>query len=593
MANSMDTILVKYLGSKDAIPIRDFIYPEKPLNLTETEHKIQEATRLVYELNEKDPPLYKNFNNRNPKKPLTINCSDAESVRNANAYYHPAKNEVCFVSKYGDLTLSLVHELKHAEQNGNEELLQIENGHDNKAKKENWLMNEVDSFYTEIVACAELGQGEPVFGNLLKLYQNPPPELLNEKGQKDIPKIKQHIMAEIFRTISSPFGERSYLKQTELYFPVLDSDEGLKKMPKHYGLTDEFLSILNEVPKEAQTNAGKIHQHYVNHRENQIPELHIPREDRASALNDLFYRLSQKDIPELHSLMTLQDTDGKPFFDEESKLSVISKAPEYGKVHFQLVHQFFQDDQQRLPFTQKDFITEKGNRLLQGLDLDTPTGRVNVTQVLPEMLEMKGSDGQPLIREKDLIDRLPLWSVQMRTPENLQTLLDGMKDEKGNLPLTREVFDIRDAKDKSANGGNCLLTRLLSEYQSSAETQKMIKALGDSMRDQFEQTLDNLTSLEYCLRAIPILMSLKDKDRKPIISQENIDKFPEHNPLTSAVKAYKRTGIQQSLQVQAKAGAKSLETEPKGYVKKGAVTTAKSPKVPSPKINPSKGDFSL
>ena len=40
---------------------------------------------------------------------------------------------------------------------------------------------------------------------------------------------------------------------------------------------------------------------------------------------------------------------------------------------------------------------------------------------------------------------------------------------------------------------------------------------------------------------LPILMSLKDKDGKPIISKENIDKFPQNNPLTPVVKAYAKS----------------------------------------------------
>lgn len=81
MANSMDTILVKY-GTKgidveydhsDHPEVKTVTLPEflkiPPDQLSEDERKIQDAASKIYELNGKEPPLYKNLVNQNPNPP--------------------------------------------------------------------------------------------------------------------------------------------------------------------------------------------------------------------------------------------------------------------------------------------------------------------------------------------------------------------------------------------------------------------------------------------------------------------------------------------------------------------------------------------
>ena len=60
MANSMDTIKVRYSGSDELISIQEFMEINLE-NLNDRERKIQEAVKLLYQINGKNPPLYQSF----------------------------------------------------------------------------------------------------------------------------------------------------------------------------------------------------------------------------------------------------------------------------------------------------------------------------------------------------------------------------------------------------------------------------------------------------------------------------------------------------------------------------------------------------
>lgn len=439
----MDTILVRYSGSEEPISIRDFIYPEKPLNLTETERKIQESTRLVYELNGKEPPLYKNFNNRDPKKPLTINCHSR--IRSGlEAYYDNSENEINFVNSKGNLVVSLAHELKHAEQSSDAELQQISNGEDNKAKGNVLLIDEAEAVWTGSKVGIETGQDESKDGYYDKLYRQLLHEYTDKKESPNFSKIKEKMMTTFIEDVSKLTILGYYFNQVEVYFPENFSDVGLESLPTHYGVSKDFLKIIKDIP--------------------------------------------------LHPSV-------------EHRIEIMKKIPD-------------------------------------------------------EMTKLKGSGVEG---EKQFIKKLINWVPDMKTPKNLQALFDAMKDENGNLPFAREIFEGQD-KD------NFLLERLAGEYSSMVQFRFDYGRLLQAHDVTLMSSLANMVNREYCFGAIPVLMSLKDKDGKPIISQENIDHFPERNDLSKAVKAYKRTSIQKGLEKQAKAGAKKLGRNPEGYVKKGKTT---------------------
>ena len=168
MANSMDTILVKYSGSKEAILIQEFL-AKNPKELTEDEQKIQEATQIIYDLNSKEPPLYKGFPTLDPEKPLIINCAGTEHSSGAASFF-PEKNEIGFVDKKADIVVTLSHELRHAEQYAQLEHRQIMQGNDNLAKQWIFFMDEWDAFLTSAIVCAQTGRTDTVSISPVSLY---------------------------------------------------------------------------------------------------------------------------------------------------------------------------------------------------------------------------------------------------------------------------------------------------------------------------------------------------------------------------------------------------------------------------------------
>ena len=421
MANSMDSILVKCENNR-TISILEFLYPDKypinpPLELAETEKKIQEATRLVYELNGKEPPLYKRFNNRDPKKPLTINCHSKISS-GLEAYYCDSENEIGFVNSNGNLVESLAHELKHAEQHADPELQKISDGEDNKAKGNILLIDEAEAVWAGSMVGIETGQDESKDYYYDKLYRQLVHEYTDEKGNPDFPKIKEKMMTSFIEEVSRFNILGYYFNQLEFQYPENFCDKGLESVPAHYGVSKDFLKVMKGIS--------------------------------------------------IHSCV-------------EHRIKIMQKLPD-------------------------------------------------------EMAKLKESGVEG---EKQFIKKLTGWMLDMKTPKNLQALFDAMKDEKGNLPFSREVFE-------DQNKCNLLLKTVDDNFNYTVWFKSEYERLLKTHDANLMGTLAHCVNSEYCHGAIPILMALKDKDGKPIISQENIDQFPEKSFLAKDVKAFVKKDTPQS-----------------------------------------------
>lgn len=436
MTNSMDTILVKYSGGKKPISIQEFLSlpPEK---LTSLEHKIQEATSLIYNLNGKKPPIYKNFHNQNPEKPLTINCVNPKFLMGIVAYYSDSDNEIGFVNGNENLVKSLAHELKHAEQHAQSEIQQIFDGKDNKAKQELLLLDEAESFFTGAMAFVETHQDPTQQDYFDEQYQKFSQECLEKAGHKDIQEIKQKMMENWIQQLNPETaticGLGYYLNQTEAAFLIHETDAGLNKIPAHFGLTSDFLKVLSRIPKNP-------------------------------------------------------------------------KAAEQTK-----------------------FLESVPN----------------------EVEKIKSSSK---MWEKTLAEKISDWAVEkIDTPEKLQILFNAIKDENGNLPISREVFDIHDStKNPNLNGTNSLLAAFHQAYENAVYLQLCAQQVG-SYNQGVMNLLSHLIKKEYCVGALPVLMALKDKHGKPIITQKNIECFPEKSLLAPDIKSYfskeknKSTGLKNIL----------------------------------------------
>ncbi|MBQ4472335.1 MAG: hypothetical protein II942_03750 [Alphaproteobacteria bacterium] len=527
MANSMDSILVRYgaTGIEEEFDaskhpeVKTVTVPEflklNPEDLTEDERKIQEAIRIVYDLNEKDPPLYKNFHHESAKKPLAINCCGKYALH-ASAVFWPSRNEVGFVDKEANLVGTLAHELKHAEQHAQPEIQAIFDGNDNLAKRVPFYLDEAEAFYTEAVVCVATGRMDHVSEfTPLKHYQYLLEKYTDENGHVDMSMVKEKALERLFGMLSDE-GYGVYPIQAEMEYPMLNTDVGLTKIPEHYGLSENFMEVIRQMPREARFGCGKIVQCIKNHEENKLSESDIDKYTLRAFFNRLYMsKTDEEDAALIRTVINLKKKDGKPFFDTKMKIGAILPMETFGPKEFMDGIKLFQDEKGNLPFTAQDFFNKHGkNELLEKLYVYDEKTTHNALEMLPALYKLKGNDGKPLITPEQWMEELVgsgSLSSHIDNSQDFQRMFDALKDENGNLPFSREMFDIHDTKYKFRDGGNLLL---------------------ETLKDYSDE------EIKKSLARIPILMALRDKDGKPIISQENIEHFPKYSKLASAVKTY-------------------------------------------------------
>lgn len=466
---------------------------------------------------------------------------------------------------------SFAHELQHADQHAKLEIQNIIHGDDNEAKREIFLMNEAEAFFTAARTCVEIfHKAKSVYMDAQETYLKLRQKHTLPDGKPDISTIKQKMMTHFMHRLSDK-RMMVYPLQMEMIYPLRPKDIGLQHIPEYYGLTDDFRETLKKLPREPQFDEGKIRHLFANHKEDQvlptIKEILSKKPDNASYIKnrilrnflDDFYVDKNEDKKMLDTLIHLKDENGKDIFDKKTLVEVLTESINKGKAGFMADLKIIQGENKNLPFTSEDFIDEyRANTLLRELSPYLKRGQTKMKEIFPVLLKLKGSDGKPIVKTEDAIKSLVSWYNSMENPKDVQALFDEIKDEKGNLPFSRKAFATKERQ-------NLLLEELRSSFLSKGNP----------------------------VEKLPILMALKDKDGKPIISQENIDNFPESSPLSEAVKSYKRTSIQKIMENQSQAAAQILEQNPEEYVRKGTKSAPNSAQISPKKINRTKGDLSL
>lgn len=575
----------------------EFLHKVDPKELSETERNIQRAMRKIYNLNGKEPPLYHKFSTfRSDEHPLTIDITTAgNNEGDYAAAYGVHDNRITFedVDNPNFLVLTLAHELKHAEQAD-------ERGYQ-------WYRRSIDGFSMENayawhqqeflqeaqayaldgrVYCEVFGQANDIDHGESKLYEEISKKYTTPDGQKDHKKIEEEMIRIQLDRLYNDKHYKHYKDAYDMHAPIGENDKGIDQIPEVFHLSQDLMEKLKEAPRVARSLDGKLLQAEKNkHLDQYIELLHesvAQNEEISPSLGYIFrngsleqvqdvlaikkqnneYLFSDDDIqdafsdcknPDVFKHLLMANRGDQPIINKETIVKGLTRLSR----NFEDFNTFLTNVQDRngsLPLTEKDFLNKYGdNELLSHLSTYDEEERSNLIKVLPQIIKLKGNDGKPLVSEKHLVEELGNWIKGMETPENLQALLKGITDEKGNLPFSREAFDIRNSEYEHVNGQNQLLYHLRSYTDEDKK---------------------------YATAIIPTLMALKDKEGKPIISQENIDKFPEYDDLAQVVKTYKRSsGIKQAMQTKAKAGAKKLEQNPEGYVKKGKTTSKKSRKI--------------
>ena len=114
MMNTMDGIFIKLSGCSKKISINQFLLLNKG-NLNFFEQKVFNALKEIYHTN-RYRKLFKFFPRRNI--PLIIDCRQVKVKSGWVSSYSGMKNRIILSHELGgdDLLLTLIHELKHAEQ---------------------------------------------------------------------------------------------------------------------------------------------------------------------------------------------------------------------------------------------------------------------------------------------------------------------------------------------------------------------------------------------------------------------------------------------------------------------------------------------
>lgn len=584
MANSMDGILVRYgvsltqeeqniiswdhfkadkrkraaeLKSKiKTVTIPEFLAID-PKNLSEIEQNIQRAIRLVYDLNGKDPPLYRKFPTfRSKTEPLTIDITTAgNNGENYAAAFGVHDNRVTFeaIDDPNVLILSLAHELKHAEQTDEESYKwyqrAIDGMHMNNAYAWHQLefMNEAQAYitgaraYYEITGATENSRFWEVktYANIVKKYGKS--LSLNQLEE-------EAIKAELNENLLKGKLFAVYKDYYDATAPIGEQDKGLDCIPEALHLSPELLSEFQKVPRIARTINGKLLQAQKNKHVDEY--IHLLQEglDKGEDMPDASFKyvcmngtldqiqkalnfkkgdgylfaansinyaldavaIQDRDISrEISQYLLGIKRDGKSVIETDTIISGLK-----GHRTVEGLNRFIQniqDGQGYLPITAKDCTMESGSNSLFRRTLLLDDHVENSLEMLSIVLKLKGSDGKFLVTEKQLVEKLCDWANSLKQPEHVKALFQKISDENGNLPFSRGMFDICNSEYKILDGQNSLL------YQLSAYTEETKKS---------------------SLAKLPILMSLKDKDGQPIISQENIERFSKYGELAAEVKAY-------------------------------------------------------
>ena len=288
--NTMDVIFVDYLlpgepedAEKHRVTLREFLaFPSD--QLTEQNQKIQKALGQLYQLNDREPPLFKSFPKR--EKPLVVDCTPIKEA-NFGACYVDGENKVKIVEsslKHTELGLINVfaHELKHAEQ-FSEELCKIVNAacnNDGLAFHQLGYLIEAQAYAFDgyVSYLAQLNSKEieldlslnsqfPYFYyEYYQYYQEELPVILEKhtkgKSVDDFYDIQCEIMEKALPLI---YEDESYRDGYDLDWPILRKNKGLAegKLPVsfHFKDSQEAFSLLKDMPRKARTLEGIARQY--------------------------------------------------------------------------------------------------------------------------------------------------------------------------------------------------------------------------------------------------------------------------------------------------------------------------------------------
>ena len=269
-ANTMDVIFVDYVlpgepkdAEKHRVTLKEFLaLPQE--QLTEQNQKVQKALGQLYQLNDRESPLFNSFPER--EDPLVIDCTPVEG--NFSAHYLIKDNKVKLEKSALESTElwlldTFAHELKHAEQVSEEHYKMNDDAQKNDGLKYHQLgylaEAQAYAFGSYVTYLFQLESSSPKtqwqYDKLVYSVLEKHTKGKNIDGFYDI---QCEMMKEVLPLI---YESESYRNKFDLISPILRKDKGLTEGEIldafHFKNPEEAFSLLKDMPRDPLTWGGR------------------------------------------------------------------------------------------------------------------------------------------------------------------------------------------------------------------------------------------------------------------------------------------------------------------------------------------------
>ncbi|MBR5130216.1 MAG: hypothetical protein IKV03_03230 [Alphaproteobacteria bacterium] len=441
MSNTMDDILVKYnpqgkkIGgsrwnltdfneltarlletvedrkNEITLPMSEFLKLQSS-ELSEKDQKIQKVFGYLYELNSKDPPIFGEFSKGN--KPVLINCVDMPTGgEDTCGTFTPNTNEIRFndIHNVDELKLFLIlaHEMKHAEQSQGVS----KNNLNSYQQHQLGFLDEVQAYGFEDRVYYSLGKSHPLLKEKMKnkvnqfFYSLLADEYQACKTTEEAERISTLKKMKEFFSPKLKYLYETYKDDYDFHYPIGNSDEGLKSLPKSYGFSEEgekeIIQCLNYlVPREGRTPEAQMLQAIKNDDFNKAASL-IDQKDKTGQ-----YVISDNQ----YDLLILDCLKKTPLLDVLQTSERLNKKSILNGMSHMIVD------------------LEARNDADQGEMENIP--KENINKCFNFLISRKDEKGIPLVSKadvKEICDKMGFFNASetKRSPE-AQTLMHLMKD---------------------------------------------------------------------------------------------------------------------------------------------------------------------
>ena len=268
--NTMDKIFVKFklIGRQRShtVSIANF-FKLDPKLLNKGTQKVQEVLRQLYKLNDRNPPLYREFADMGKDMPLVIDCNPCK-CQDSPAAFEEKANRIELrgdaLSTYNKALLQciLAHELKHAEQYSKEHIRlqsKIVEKHDGLACYQMRMLEEAQA-YAMCDYVSYLASLDPVFPKQKSWYyfESLLPILKKHTHGKDVDSFRdieysmvKLILPELYHNDWFALLKHEKDPQGKVWV-ISKEDKGLSTISRSFNFKhpQAFFALIQKLPRE-------------------------------------------------------------------------------------------------------------------------------------------------------------------------------------------------------------------------------------------------------------------------------------------------------------------------------------------------------